>query len=252
MILFAFLSADAVPAQAITDTETESDPFCGCGRNRKIRTKSCIELPMRERKGRSCPCSIAKRKCTAKCKCIGCGNQNSAKDTQCRCGVGKRNKDNSTSCHDKPDSRKTKCPCFSQGRACAFKCRCFNCRNDFGVRVSSTSGRRRAQKITSASASNKRKRCSDYLDSAGFEVELGSWTSWETCILNTTESFISSTCIPPTIENIQKLFNFVVKNLASHEDKRFANVKSLNQVRAKLQHKKEKEEAIRGFLRAIK
>ena len=207
---------------------------------------------MRERKGRSCPCSIAKRKCTAKCKCIGCGNQNSAKDTQCRCGVGKRNKDNSTSCHDKPESRKTKCPCFSQGRACGFKCRCFNCRNDFGVRVSSTSGRRRAQKITSASPSSKRKRCSDYLDSAGFEVELGSWTSWETCILNTTESFISSTCIPPTIENIQKLFNFVVKNLASHEDKRFANVKSLNQVRAKLQHKKEKEEAIRGFLRAIK
>ena len=83
-------------------------------------------------------------------------------------------------------------------------------------------------------------------------MELGSWTSWETCILNTIESFISSTCIPPTIENIQKLFNFVAKNLTSHEEKRVANVKSLNQVRAKLQHKKEREEAIRGFLGAVK
>ena len=83
-------------------------------------------------------------------------------------------------------------------------------------------------------------------------MELGSWTSWETCILNTTESFISSTCIPPTTENIQKLFNFAVKNMRSHEGKRLANVKSLNKVRAKLQQKKEKEKAIRGFLSAIK
>ena len=252
MILFAFLSADAVPAQRKTDTGTENDQFCSCGRNRKIRTKSCIEHPLRDRKGRSCPCFSAKRKCTAKCKCIGCENKKSAKDTQCRCGAGKSNGNNSTSCHDKLGSRKTKCPCFSQGRACGHKCRCLNCLNDFGVRVLSTSGKKRAQKIISGSPSSKRKRCSEYLGSAGFEVQLGSWTSWETCILNTTESFISSTCIPPTIENIQKLFNFVVKNLTSHEGKGFANVKSLNQVRAKLQHKKEKEEAIRGFLSAIK
>lgn len=251
MILFAFHSPDAVPAQTITDAGTENDQFCSCGRNRKIRTKSYIAHPLRDRKGRSCLCSIAKRKCTAKCKCIGCGNKNSAKDTQYRCGAGKRNGDNSTSCHDKLGGRKTKCPCFSQGRACGYKCRCFNCINDFGVRILSTSGKRRAQKITSGSPSSKRKRCSEYLECAGFEVELRSWTSWETCILNSIESFISSACIPPTIENIQKLFNFVAKNLTSHE-KRVANVKSLNQVRAKLQHKKEREEAIRGFLGAVK
>lgn len=243
----AFLSA--VPAQTVTGTGTEiDDQFCSCGRNRKIRTKSCIADPSRDGKGRLCPCSIAGRICSAKCKCIGCGNKNSAKDTQCRCGAGKRNGEKSTSCHDKLGSRKTKCPCFKQGRACGIKCRCVNCLNDFGARVKSTSGKRRAQKITSSSPSSKRKRCSEYLDSAGFEVQLGSWTSWETCILNTVESFISSTCIPPTLENIQKLFNYVAKNSTSHEEKRLANVKTLNQVRAKLEHKKKKEEAIRGFL----
>ena len=75
----------------------------------------------------------------------------------------------------------------------------------------------------------------------------------ETCIISTTESYIASTCIAPTIENIQKLYNFVVKSVISQKEKgSSARVKSLSQVRAKLLHKRKREEVFRGFLGAVK
>lgn len=86
-----------------------------------------------------------------------------------------------------------------------------------------------------------------------WQFEFGSWTTMETCILSTTESYIASTCIAPTTENIQKLYNFAVKSVISQKEKgSSARVKSLNQVRAKLLHKRKREEAFRGFLGAVK
>lgn len=82
-------------------------------------------------------------------------------------------------------------------------------------------------------------------------MEFGSWTKMETCILSTTESYIASTCIAPTTENIQKLFNYVIKGITSQEEIGLTRTKSVNQVRAKLLHKKKKEEALRGFLSAV-
>ena len=198
MILFAFLSADAVPAQTITDTETESDQFCSCGRNRNIRTKSCTELPMRDRKGRSCPCSIAKRKCTAKCKRIPLSLDVETKIQQkilnADAALERETKTTSHPVMTNPRVEKRSVHASHKAVLADINVVASTAEINFGVRVSLTSGRRRAQKITSGSPSSmKRKRCSDYLNSAGFEVELGSWTSWETCILNTTESFISST-----------------------------------------------------------
>ena len=112
--------------------------------------------------------------------------------------------------------------------------------------------KRRAQKITSSSPSSKRKPCHEYLDNAGATINFGSWTSLETCILSTTESYIASTCIAPTTENIQKLYNYVIKGMVSQEGTGSTRFKSLNQVRAKLLHKKKKEEALRGFVGALK
>ena len=73
----------------------------------------------------------------------------------------------------------------------------------------------------------------------------------ETCILSTTESYIASTGITPTTENIQKLYNYVIKSVTSQEGTGLPTAKSLNQVRAKLLHKKKREEALRGFLSGI-
>lgn len=111
--------------------------------------------------------------------------------------------------------------------------------------------KRRAQKVTSSSPSSKRKPCHEYLDNAGATINFGSWTSLETCILITTESYITSTCIAPTTENIQKLYNYVIKSMVSQEGTGLPRFKSLNQVRAKLLHKKKKEEALRGFVDAL-
>lgn len=228
--------------RTVSSMDTEDTlKCCSCGRNQKTRVKSCSS--------RLCPCVAAEHKCTAGCKCIGCVNRIAAKDSVCRCGEGKRNDFTFTSCHDKPGQRKTKCPCFSQGRACTNKCRCFHCENDFGTRDAVSIKKRRAEKITSSSPSCKRKPCHEYLDSAGATMEFGSWTKMETCILSTTESYIAG--IAPTTENIQKLYNYVIKGVTSQEGIGLTKTKSLNQVRAKLLHKKKREEALRGFLSAV-
>ena len=226
--------------------DADEKPKCGsCGRNQKTRVKSCT--------ARRCPCVAAEHKCTRRCKCIGCVNQIAAlaKGSVCRCGEGKRSDLTFTSCHDKPGQRKTKCPCFSQGRACTNKCRCFHCKNDFCTRDVVSIRKRRAEKITSSSPSCKRKPCHEYLDSAGVTMEFGSWTKMETCILSTTESYITSTGIASTSENIHKLYNYVIKSVTSQEGIDLTKTKSLNQVRAKLLHKKKREEALRGFLSAV-
>ena len=73
----------------------------------------------------------------------------------------------------------------------------------------------------------------------------------ETCVLSTAESYIASTGIAPTTENIQKLYNYVIKGVTSQEGIGLTTKKSLNQVRAKLLHKKKREQTLRGFLSGV-
>ena len=82
-------------------------------------------------------------------------------------------------------------------------------------------------------------------------MEFGSWTKTETCILSTAESYIASTGIAPTTENIEKLYNYVIKGVTSQEGIGLTTTKSLNQVRAKLLHRKKREEALRGSLSGV-
>ena len=82
-------------------------------------------------------------------------------------------------------------------------------------------------------------------------MEFGSWTKMETCILSTVKSYIASTGIASTTENIQKLYNYVIKGVTSQEGIGLTSTKSLSQVRAKLLHKKKREEALRGFVTGV-
>ena len=187
-----------------------------------------------------------------KIRCRGCANKDlKVMETYCRCGEGKKRSSDYISCRDEVGQRKTKCPCFIQGSSCNKKCRCFNCGNGFGKKDCLTPVKRRAKKITSSLPSAKRKRGYDYLNEAGFEVKQGSWTTLETCILHTTESFISSTCISPTTENIFKLYNYVIRQINTDEQKHSANKKAINQIRAKLQCKKNKQEAMLNFVSGL-
>lgn len=233
-----------------TENRTDMKKGCSCGINNRNRERSCVER-MPGDKTRSCPCVRAKEMCSEKCRCRVCENKEKDEETFCRCGQGKNKSTNYVSCHDEDGQRKTKCPCFKQGNSCSRKCRCFNCNNDFGKKDCLTPVKRRAKKITSSSPTTKRKRGYDYLNEAGFEVERGSWTMLETCILHTTESFISSTCISPTTENIYKLYNYVIKHLKSDELKSSANEKTINQIRAKLKYKRSRQEAKLSFLNGL-
>ena len=72
----------------------------------------------------------------------------------------------------------------------------------------------------------------------------------ERCVLSTAESYIASTGITPTTENIQKLYNDVIKGVTSQEGIGLTTTKSLNRERAKLLHKK-REQALHGFLSGV-
>ena len=50
----------------------------------------------------------------------------------------------------------------------------------------------------------------------------------KTCALSTTESYIASTDIALTSENIQNLYNYVIKGVTSQGEKGLTKSKSLN------------------------
>ena len=75
----------------------------------------------------------------------------------------------------------------------------------------------RKRKMVSSPPSLKRTRTSKVLGEKGFEINWGKWTIVEACLLETVESFLCTTNVLPTYQNITKLYNFVPKsNCASH------------------------------------
>lgn len=112
---------------------------CHCGR--KIKSRSGSACKTEEGKRARCPCARSGRLCTAECRCrFLCmntqGELKARESNGCRCGEEKykRTKDlEFVSCIDVEGKRMTKCPCYSGGRACHERCRCFNCKNSFGA-----------------------------------------------------------------------------------------------------------------------
>ena len=58
----------------------------------------------------------------------------------------------------------------------------------------------------------KRTRTSKVLGEKGFEINWVKWTIAEACLLETVESFLCTTNVPPTYQNITKLYNFLVNS----------------------------------------
>ena len=71
--------------------------------------------------------------------------------------------------------------------------------------------------MVSSPPSLKRTQTSIILGEKGFEINWEKWAIAETCLLETVESFLCTTNVLPTCQNITKLYNFVAKsNCASH------------------------------------
>lgn len=65
------------------------------------------------------------------------------------------------------------------------------------------------------------------------------WTRLETCLLHMVESFLYTTCVPPTKENILKLYNYVIASNTAIE------LQSLKQISGKLEYLSKRQEELR-------
>lgn len=99
-------------------------------------------------------------------------------------------------------------------------------------------------KCTSSPSPLKRQRGEEFMSDRNMKVSVGSWTTTEYCILDTVESFLHSTCLLPSEDNITHLYNYVVRSRFARELKLTANEKTLKQVKGKLTFEEEKYRAI--------
>ena len=105
--------------------------------------------------------------------------------------------------------------------------------------------------MVSSPPSLKRTRTSKVLGEQGFEINWGKWAIAETCLLETVESFLCTTNVLPTYQNITKLYNFVANsNRASHL-KLNVNPKTEKQVLGKLNFKHSRQCLRKFILRLI-
>ena len=96
----------------------------------------------------------------------------------------------------------------------------------------------------SSPPSLKGQRGSQFLKENGITNHSGRWSELEGCILDMTESFLYSTSILPSKENISTLYNYVMQSSAGRNSDVKLNTKSLAQVIGKLDYTKRRLDAI--------
>lgn len=223
---------------------------CHCGRKAKSRSERFCVPTEKSR----CPCVLKKIRCQAKCKCFNCDNYKRVNEKlSCRCGESTAsNKQNPErkSCTDEPGQRRTRCPCYSNGRSCSNKCSCNKCGNDYGIKkpCSGTGAMTsRRKRMTTSPPSLKRKRTTTFLENGGFNAQQGPWALEETCLLDTVESFLSATCIIRSCRNITTLFNFVVNSRCALDLQLTAVEKTERQIQCKLEFAQKRKTALRNL-----
>ena len=91
-------------------------------------------------------------------------------------------------------------------------------------------------------------RSSQYMNENNLTVNQGSWTLQETHILDAVQSFLSSTYIIPTAENIASLFNFVVNStIVKTIGNIQANVKTERQITGEIEYTIKRKELRKKF-----
>ena len=121
-----FFFSDPIEAQLQHAQEQAVSQICYCGRKAKSRSERFCVSTEKSR----CPCVSNKKNCQAQCKCRNCDNRSqNPQKLSCRCGESraKGRKTGQTSCIDVSGQRRTKCPCYSNGKPCSILCSCFNC-----------------------------------------------------------------------------------------------------------------------------
>lgn len=231
-------------------TESEST-FCSCGKNNQKRGSQASCQQHKDKKN-NCPCVKENVCCSRKCKCRNCNNLSKStavspptKFLRCRCGETTAHRKDTgiriVSCRD--TEKKSKCPCLGSYQGCSDLCRCFNCENVHGTRLSAQFNcPRGVKKKKRSDPGYKRQRSCDFLATGGFEPSSGPWTNFECAVLVAVIKVLSFTLIGPTADNISKLFNYVVDSGHHSQAMPFKpSSKTMHQISGKLAHLERKK-----------
>ena len=152
-----------------------------------------------------CPCVLAMRSCSEKCRCRLCPNHTQSKGLTrvkpCLCKGG---------CVDKPGQRGTKCPCYKKGFLCK-NCGCKNCLNGNNKIKAGPKGRKVRTRLATT---HIKQRTTKFLKQQRLpSLPEGSWTDQETTALICCRLMLE---YMPVVENNQNL-HWLYSLLANHE-----------------------------------
>lgn len=99
---------------------------------------------------------------------------------------------------------------------------------------------KRKRKRQSASP-YKRVRSADYLTSVNVEPNQKLWAVYEQCLLKTVASFLASTLVSPSVDNVVHLFNHIASSSICKESKFPIRAKNNLQIAGKLRQLEKKE-----------
>lgn len=225
---------------------------CPCGKNNAKNSVACLP---RSR----CPCVQKGRSCMRVCRCKSCGNKDQEKDMEsntgnggstegvskisCRCGeVNVKSDPKYIACVD--GIRRSRCPCLKANQGCGIACVCKNCGNPKGKNkkvVASPVGRKRKRE----SRSPYQRVCSaEYLASVNVQPSQKLWSVYEQCLLMTIVSFLTSTLVSPSADNVVRLFNQVANSSICKESKFPIRAKNTLQIAGKLQQLEQKRNVL--------
>jgi hypothetical protein len=105
--------------------------------------------------------------------------------------------------------------------------------------------------MTSSPPSLKRVRTKTFLEHSGFEVQCGHWTTEETCLLDTVESFLCVASLLPSNKNIATLYNFVIKSQCAIDLSLTASAKTAKQIQGKLNFLHKRQAALENLFYGI-
>lgn len=162
----------------------------------------------------------------------------------CRCGeVNAKSYPKYIACVD--GIRRSRCPCLKANQGCGTACVCKNCGNPNGKNkkiVASPIGRKRKRESRSP---YERVRSADYLASVNVQPSQKVWTVYEQCLLMTVASFLTSTLVSPSADNVVYLFNQVANSSICKESKFPIRAKNNLQIAGKLQQLEKKRDVLK-------
>lgn len=121
---------------------------------------------------------------------------------------------------------------------------CKNCGNPKGKNkkvVASPVGRKRKRESRSP---YQRVRSTEYLASVNVQPSQKLWSVYEQCLLMTIVSFLTSTLVSPSADNVVRLFNQVANSSICKESKFPIRAKNTLQIAGKLQQLEQKRNVL--------